>query len=164
MDYDHKVKYKNMSMFKANEVIPVICELLYDKLGIEFESTKVNSFSSNFYLIAPKGNEILENPENGSKNKNVPILGLNYKESESEEEYISFYAIGHMKEEENSPCTLYLERAQSLSHYSFDVDDIVYDFINYAIEMKLEGNNISIEKIYKMYNSQIKLIHKNRNA
>ena len=90
---------------------------------------------------------------NGSKNKNVPILGLNYKESESEEEYISFYAIGHMKEEENSPCTLYLERAQSLSLYSFDVDDIVYDFINYAIEMKLEGNNISVEKIYKMYKS-----------
>lgn len=164
MDYDHKVKYKNMSMFKANEVIPVICELLYDKLGIEFESTKVNSFSSNFYLIAPKGNEILENPENRSKDKNVPILGLNYKESESEEEYISFYAIGHMKEEKNSPCTLYLERAQSLSLYSFDVDDIVYDFINYAIEMKLEGNNISLEEIYKMYKSQIKLIHKNRNA
>ena len=29
MDYDHKVKYKNMSMFKANEVIPVICELFF---------------------------------------------------------------------------------------------------------------------------------------
>ena len=44
------------------------------------------------------------------------------------------------------------------------VDDIVYDFINYAIEMKLEGNNISLEEIYKMYKNQIKLIHKNRNA
>lgn len=163
MDYDHKVKYKNMSMFKANEVIPVICELLYDKLGIEFESTKVNSFSSNFYLIAPKGNEILKNPESGSKNKNVPILGLNYKESELEEEYISFYSIGHIKEE-NSPYALYLERAQSLSIYSFDVDDIIYDFINYAIEIKLEGNNISLEEIYKMYKNQIKLIHKKTNA
>ncbi len=164
MDYDHKVKYKNMSMFKANEVVPIICELLYDKLGIEFESTKVNSFSSNFYLIAPKGSEILENPENGNKDKNVPILGLNYKESETEEEYISFYAIGHMNIKENNPCTLYLERSQSLSLYSLDMDNIIYDFIDYAIDIKLEGNNISLEEIYKMYKNQIKLIHKNRNA
>lgn len=161
MDYDHKVKYKNKSIFKAKEIIPIICELLYDKLAIEFESTKVNSFSSDFYLIAPRGHEMLKEPQNGSRNKNTPILQLNYKESELGEEYISFYAIRHTKEANNNSCTLYLEKAQALSLYLFDVDDLIYDFIDFAIDIKLEENNISPEEIYIMYKSQKRLTHKN---